>query len=80
VIRGHKKGRTTIFSPLSFVAIFGSGMDKNQGPGSGMNIRIRNTAFNDWPDICVTTVSIASYGDFAFTSCSNDLQDFELVP
>ncbi len=41
-----KKGMTTIFfSPLSFVAVFGSGirdpgsgMGKNQDPGSGMNI------------------------------------------
>ncbi len=34
-----KKGRTTnFFSPLSFVAVFGSGMDKNQDPGSGINI------------------------------------------
>jgi hypothetical protein len=41
-----KKGMTTNFcSPLSFVAVFGSGirdpgsgMDKNQDPGSGINI------------------------------------------
>jgi hypothetical protein len=26
------------FSPLSFVAVFGSGMGKNQDPGSGINI------------------------------------------
>jgi hypothetical protein len=40
-----KKGMTTIlFSPLSFVAVFGSGiqdpgsgMGKNQDPGSGIN-------------------------------------------
>jgi hypothetical protein len=25
-------------SPLSFVAVFGSGMGKNQDPGSGINI------------------------------------------
>ncbi len=42
----QKKGMTTIFvSPLSFVAVFGSGirypgsgMGKNQDPGSGINI------------------------------------------
>jgi hypothetical protein len=40
-----KKGMTTIFSPLSFVAVFGSGirdpgsgMCKNQDLGSGINI------------------------------------------
>jgi hypothetical protein len=41
-----KKGLTKIFfSPLSFVVVFGSGirdpgsgMDKNQDPGSGINI------------------------------------------
>jgi hypothetical protein len=41
-----KKGLTTnLFSPLSFVAVFGSGirdlgsgMGKNQDPGSGINI------------------------------------------
>ncbi len=26
------------FSPLSFDAVFGSGMGKNQDPGSGINI------------------------------------------
>ncbi len=30
------------FSPLSFVAVFGSGMGKNQDPG--YTFRIRNTA------------------------------------
>jgi hypothetical protein len=43
---GYKKGLTTnFFSPLSFVAVFGSGirdpgsgMGKNQDPGSGINI------------------------------------------
>jgi hypothetical protein len=47
-----KKGLTTnFFSPLSFVAVFGSGirdpgsgMGKNQDPGSGINIR--NTGKN----------------------------------
>jgi hypothetical protein len=29
---------SNFFSPLSFVAIFGSGMGKNQDPGSGINI------------------------------------------
>jgi hypothetical protein len=29
---------TTNFLPLSFVAVFGSGMGKNQDPGSGINI------------------------------------------
>ncbi len=29
---------TNFFSPLSFVAVFGSGMGKNQDPGSGINI------------------------------------------
>jgi hypothetical protein len=29
---------THFFSPLSFIAIFGSGMGKNQDPGSGLNI------------------------------------------
>jgi len=39
-----KKGAAKIFfSPLSFVAVFGSGMDKNQDPGSGINIT-RNIA------------------------------------
>jgi hypothetical protein len=34
-----KKGMTIIyFPPLSFVAVFGSGMGKNQDPGSGINI------------------------------------------
>ncbi len=34
-----KKGMTTnFFSPLSFVAVFGSGNGKNQDPGSGTNI------------------------------------------
>jgi hypothetical protein len=28
----------TNFSPLSFVAVFGSGMGKNQDPGAGINI------------------------------------------
>jgi hypothetical protein len=28
------------FSPLSFVAVFGSGMGKNQDPGSGSGINI----------------------------------------
>jgi hypothetical protein len=27
-----------IFSPLSFLPVFGSGMGKNQDPGSGINI------------------------------------------
>ncbi len=32
-----KKGMTTnFFSPLSFAAVFGSGMGKNQDPGSGI--------------------------------------------
>ncbi len=31
------------FSPLSFVAVLGSGMGKNQDPGSGINIP--NTVF-----------------------------------
>jgi hypothetical protein len=36
-----KKGMTTIFvSPLSFAAVFGSGMGKNQDPG-WVKIRIR---------------------------------------
>jgi hypothetical protein len=48
---------TNLFSPLSFVAVYGSGirdpgteirdpgcgMGKNQDPGSGTNIRIRHT-------------------------------------
>jgi hypothetical protein len=29
---------SNFFSPLSFVAVFGSGMGKNQDPGSGINI------------------------------------------
>ncbi len=29
----NKKGLTKFFSPLSFVAVFGSGMGKNQDPG-----------------------------------------------
>jgi hypothetical protein len=33
-----KKDRTTNFSPFFLVAVFGSGMDKNQDPGSGTNI------------------------------------------
>ncbi len=40
-----KKGRTTNFSPSSFGAVVGSGirdpksgLDKNQDPGSGINI------------------------------------------
>jgi hypothetical protein len=34
-----KKDMTTnFFSPLSFVAVFGSGMDKNQDPASWINI------------------------------------------
>jgi hypothetical protein len=34
-----KKGMTTnFFTPLSFIAVFGSGMGKNQDPGSGINI------------------------------------------
>jgi hypothetical protein len=34
-----KKGMTTnFFSSLSFVTVFGSGMDKDQDPGSGINI------------------------------------------
>jgi hypothetical protein len=40
-----KKGMITDFSPLSFAAVFvsgirdpGSGMGKNQDPGSGINI------------------------------------------
>ncbi len=34
-----KKGMTTnFFSPISFAAVFGSGMDKNQESGSGINI------------------------------------------
>jgi hypothetical protein len=32
-----KNGNTKIFSP-SFGAVVGSGMDKNQDPGSGINI------------------------------------------
>ena len=36
---------TNFFSPLSFVAVLdpGSEMAKNQDPGSGIKIRIRNT-------------------------------------
>ncbi len=34
---------TNFFSPLSFVAVFGSGKGKNQDPGSGINIPDRNT-------------------------------------
>ncbi len=34
-----KKSMTIIFSPLSFVAVFGSGMGINQDPGSGINIQ-----------------------------------------
>jgi hypothetical protein len=30
--------KTNFFSPLSFVAVFGSGMGKIQDPGSGINI------------------------------------------
>jgi hypothetical protein len=30
--------KTNFFSPLSFVADFGSGMGKNQDPESGINI------------------------------------------
>ncbi len=38
-ICGYKKGMTKhFFSPLSFVAVFGSGIGKNQDPGSGINI------------------------------------------
>ncbi len=44
-ICGYKKGRTTNFSPFSFVAVVGCGirdpgswMDKNPDPGSGINI------------------------------------------
>ncbi len=33
-----KKDMTNFFSLLSFVAIYGSGMGKNQDPGSGINI------------------------------------------
>jgi hypothetical protein len=34
-----KKGlKKKSFSPFSLVAVFGSGMDKNQDPGSGINI------------------------------------------
>jgi len=34
-----KNGLTTkFFSPLSFIAVFGSGMGKTQDPGSGINI------------------------------------------
>jgi hypothetical protein len=29
---------TNFFVPLSFVAVFGSGMGKNQDPGSGIKI------------------------------------------
>jgi hypothetical protein len=29
---------TIFFSPLSFVGVLGSGMGKNQDPGSGINI------------------------------------------
>ncbi len=29
---------TNFFSPFSFIAVFGSGMGKNQDPGSGINI------------------------------------------
>jgi hypothetical protein len=29
---------TNFFSPMSFIAVFGSGMGKNQDPGSGINI------------------------------------------
>jgi hypothetical protein len=38
-ILGYKKRyNNTFFSPLSFVPVFGSGMGKNQDPGSGINI------------------------------------------
>ena len=39
---------TNFFSPLSFVAILdpGSGMAKNQDPGSGIKTRIRNTGIS----------------------------------
>jgi hypothetical protein len=37
---GYKKRYDNkFFSPLSFVAVFGSGMGKNQDPGSGSGIR-----------------------------------------
>jgi hypothetical protein len=35
---------TNLFSPFSFVAVFGSGMGKNQDPG--LTSRIRNTVSN----------------------------------
>jgi hypothetical protein len=33
-----KEGQQSFFSPPSFVAVFGSGMDKNLDPGSGISI------------------------------------------
>jgi hypothetical protein len=48
----RKRYDNKFFSPLSFVAVFGSGMgknqdlgsgmDKNQDPGSGIKVRIRD--------------------------------------
>jgi hypothetical protein len=35
--------KTNFFSPLSFVAVFGSGVAKNQDPGSRINIRDRSS-------------------------------------
>jgi hypothetical protein len=40
-IHGSKKKKVMkkiFFTPLSFIAVFGSGMGKNQDPGSGINI------------------------------------------
>jgi hypothetical protein len=39
---------TNFFSPLSFVAVLdpGSGMAKNQDPGSGITSRIRNSGIS----------------------------------
>jgi hypothetical protein len=44
-----KKGMTTnFFSPMSFIAVFGSGMGKNQDPGSGINIPDPPHCLNQW--------------------------------
>jgi hypothetical protein len=37
IFAATKNGRAKKFSPSSFGAVVGSGMDKNQDPGSGMN-------------------------------------------